>query len=45
MSPEATCTMHAVIALLRTMRGVDEAKVQAVTTFLGIAIDEAEKAA
>ena len=35
--------MHAVIALMRTMNGVDEAKVQAVTTFLGIAIDEAER--
>ena len=37
--------MHSVIALLRTMQGVDEAKVQAVATYLGIAIDEAERAA
>ena len=45
MSPESRVAMHSVIALLRTMQGVDEADVQAVTTFLGIAIDEAEKVA
>ena len=37
--------MHHCIALLRTLPGVTEEKVQAVATYLGIAIDEAERAA
>ena len=43
MSPESTVTMHAIIALLRTMRGVTEEHVQAVATFLGTAIERADR--
>jgi hypothetical protein len=34
--------MHSCVALLRTLPGVTEATVQAVATYLGIIIEEAE---
>ena len=42
MSPEACCTLHACVALLRTLPGVTEEKVQAVTAYLGLVIERAE---
>ena len=42
MSPEATIIMHHCIALLRTLPGVTEEKVQAVATYLGIVVEQAE---
>lgn len=43
VSPEARVIMHHCTALLRTLPGATEEKVQAVTTYLGIVIDQAEK--
>ena len=42
MSPESTVTMHAIVALLRTMRGVTEETIQAVTHYLGIIVEYTE---
>jgi len=42
MSPEATCTLHSCIALLRTLPGVTEECVQAVSTYLSIFIEQVE---
>ena len=43
MSPEARVAMCRCIALLRTMRGVTEEDVQAVSTYLGIIVEQAER--
>jgi hypothetical protein len=43
VSPEATVITHHCIALLRTLPNVTEEKVQAVATYLGIIIEEAER--
>ena len=45
MTPDSRVTLHAVIALLRTMSGVTEADVQAVSAYLAVAIEQAERAA
>jgi hypothetical protein len=42
VSPESTVIMHHCIALLRTLPGVTEETVQAVSTCLGIFIEQAE---
>ena len=42
MSPESTIVVHHAIALLRTLPGVTEEKVQAVAAYLGIVIERAE---
>ena len=43
MSPQSIVVLHRCIALLRTMPGVTEEKIQAVLVYLGEAIEEAEK--
>jgi len=43
MSPEFRLVLHAVIALLRTMPGVDEAAIREVDHFLNVVIRQAEK--
>ena len=42
MSPEARCTIHACISLLRTLPGVTEETIQAVTHYLGIIVEYTE---
>jgi hypothetical protein len=43
VSPDDRVTLHACVALLRTLRGVSEETVQAVSTYLGICIEQAER--
>jgi len=42
VSPEARCTLHSCIALLRTLPGVTEETVQAVTHYLGVIVEYTE---
>ena len=42
VTPEAEVIMHHCIALLRTLPGVTEESVQAITAYLGIIIEYAE---